>query len=241
MRIGIVCEGPTDFPAIVYFVGNELRRRGINCEFVSLFPELDRTRPIGGWASVLMWFEKYHPALRIQRFFGGGLFGGGLAQQPLDAMIIHLDADVIGDASFQKFVLDKFGLQSAMHRSVADRSQYMTFVIQAAARLHELTDVDREKHVAFPAVEATEAWCVAAYHNVPVNAEILAGADLTTAFMRVLEASESKDPEPSYANVDKNAKRRTEFCQRHASNSNRVYGDCSVFAASVDSLINVAV
>ena len=53
MRLGVICEGPSDYPAMVHFVGAALKNQGIDAVFQSLSPNMDKTRPEGGWGSVL--------------------------------------------------------------------------------------------------------------------------------------------------------------------------------------------
>ena len=50
MRVGVVCEGPTDWHAIVCFLEASLTDRGIAPVFVEIQPEMDKTnRANGGW------------------------------------------------------------------------------------------------------------------------------------------------------------------------------------------------
>jgi hypothetical protein len=240
MRVGIVCEGPSDYPALEHFVGHALASSGINASFQALFPEMDNTRPEGGWALVLTWLHKYPPATRIQRFFGGGLFGGGLTEDPLDAIIIQLDTDVLGDASFKAYVAKSYGIEVKSPDAANLRAEQIFLVVSSAAALDQLTEADASKHVTFAAVESTEAWCVAAFSGQPVNSESLSESALTNAFMQALEASESKPPQANYSNVDKSMRRRDKFCAKHAVNSKRIMVDCAHFAKGVNGLIAVA-
>ncbi|MCK4712560.1 MAG: hypothetical protein KAT26_06735, partial [Marinosulfonomonas sp.] len=75
MRIGVVCEGPTDFIAIKEFLGASLAKRHINSTFISIQPDPDNT--LGdGWTRVFYWLENNLPQSRIKSYFDGGLFGG---------------------------------------------------------------------------------------------------------------------------------------------------------------------
>ena len=58
MRVGVVCEGATDFVAIDAFFGQSLADHGIEAEFVPIQPEKDKTSPEGGWGNVLHWLQK---------------------------------------------------------------------------------------------------------------------------------------------------------------------------------------
>ena len=48
MRVGVVCEGPTDFFAIESFFGHALKNDQIDAEFERIQPTLDNTNPEGG-------------------------------------------------------------------------------------------------------------------------------------------------------------------------------------------------
>ena len=70
---------------------------GFSVEFVPLQPDPDATSPEGGWTHVLLWLENHPPDSRIPQFFTGGLFGGDLAQEPLDGILVQLDSDILGN------------------------------------------------------------------------------------------------------------------------------------------------
>lgn len=239
MRVGVVCEGPTDFPAITCFVGNALERRGISATFRSLFPDMDNTRPIGGWANVMLWLERNDHHLRVQRFFKGGLFGGALGEEALDAIVIQLDTDVLADSGFRQYVKKKFNLDIVNVQNSAGKAHVLTNIIELAACIESLAMADAQRHVPFPAVNSTEAWCVAAFHNRPCSSDELEGQDLTNHFMSALESSESKTANPPYSNIDKSHRRRLSFCKKHASNSDRIVVDNVQFASCVDRLAAV--
>jgi hypothetical protein len=237
MKIGVVCEGPTDYPAIAFFFTHALQVRGIEAEFQLLYPELDQTRPTGGWSNVLLWLQNNPPSSRIQRYFGGGLFGGALAVERLDAIIIHLDVDVLPDFSFINFVKSNYGYDASDSKNPADRAKQITDIISLSARIEEMTVADRNRHVPAPAVESTETWCVAAFTAQPQNLEVLRGASLTNSFMTALERSEGRVPQASYQNVDKNVQRRQRFCETHATGSPRIINGCQHFTSALEKLL----
>jgi hypothetical protein len=237
MKIGVVCEGPTDYPAIAHFFTHALQDRGIAAEFCSLYPELDQTRPAGGWSNVLLWLQNNPPSSRIQRYFGGGLFAGALAADRLDAIIIHLDVDVLPEMSFINFVKENYDYDALDSQDPADRARQIINIISLSARFEEMTVADRIRHVPAPAVESTETWCVAAFTTPPQNFEILKGADLTNSFMTALERSEGRAPQASYENVDKNPQRRKRFCETHANGSLRIINGCQHFSSALEKIL----
>lgn len=240
MRIGVICEGPSDYPAIVHFTRSALAASGINAEYVPLAPEMDKTRPEGGWGLVLNWLNNHPPRSRVEQYFGGGLFGGSLARDPLDALIIQLDTDVLENKSFRQYVNVNYSVSLETHTTAQDRANQIGIIINKASALSELTQADANRHVPFAAVESTETWCVAAFSGQRLNTENIKGSDLTNAFMRALEASESKTPQVTYSNVDKSHQRREAFCRKHAANSNRIVADCPQFARGIEHLKSIA-
>jgi hypothetical protein len=236
MHIGVVCEGPTDYPAISCFFGEALRARDIEATFKALFPEMDRTRPDGGWANVLLWLKNNPPAKRIQQYFGGGLFGGNLSGDRFDAIIIHLDTDVIEHESFVAFVRESYNHDVSIGGDCDARAAEISAVIEIAADFNSMTQRDQVRHVPTPAVESTENWCVAAFHGQPENFELIRGDELTNRFMAALEKSESRSPQDRYTNVDKDHDRRTRFCERHANGASRIVSGCRQFSLALDKL-----
>lgn len=232
MRVGVVCEGRTDFPAIVQFVGSYLINQGIEVEFRPLYPEMDRTRPDGGWANVLLWLAKNGPDLRIQKYFGGGLFGGDLAVEPLQAILVHLDSDVVDDESFNNYVERNLGYRCNSSDDPIIRGKEISRVLDVALRSDDLAELDLLKHVKFVAVESTETWCVAAFNNEKENWEMLRGQDLVNQFMSALERSEGRQPKHQYSKANKNYRRRSQFCEKHAVNVERVVVSCDHFRIS---------
>lgn len=240
MRIGLVCEGPTDVVAVEHLMHDQLSRSGLKPIFRNLFPDPDNTRPEGGWSNLLFWLLNNPPDSRILKYFGGGLFGGLGAREPLDAILVQIDTDVIDDDGFRRFVHERFQLEFEPYELADDRMNAISQVAQAAGRFSELTDADRDKHVLAIAVESTESWCIAAFHAQPSSFESLRGQALINAFMHALEVSESRQPQQSYANCDKDLARRRRYCEMFASHSNRVVRSCPSFGRARDQLLRLA-
>ncbi|NBB81624.1 MAG: hypothetical protein GVY36_19650 [Verrucomicrobia bacterium] len=237
MRIGVVCEGPTDFFAIKEFLGHSLETEGVETQFVPLQPEIDKTASDGGWTQVLTWLLRNPPATRIQKYFGGGLFGGTLGVEPMNGLLIQLDSDILGDDGFKKFVRDVLDLDVENPAASAARAEQVKTVLSRASKLAEMTDADVERHVLAPAVESTENWCVAAFLTPTRDFETLAGAELVDEFMCALERSEGKDPSPPYSKISKGKRRRRRFCSTHRNCSQRVITGCFQFSAAHDQLL----
>ena len=229
MRIGVVCEGITDLHAITSFFGHSISSAGFQIEFIPLQPDPDATSSEGGWTKVLFWLMNHEPDNRVQQFFTEGLFGGELAQDPLDGILIQMDSDILGHDSFGAYVKDKFGHNVVNPTAAKQRAEEVCHILSQAALLHQMTSTDVLRHVLAPAVESTETWCVAAFSRRPSEFESLSGTNLVNEFMCALERSESRVPKPSYAEVDKSKDRRSRFCKTHASQSERVINGCPRF------------
>lgn len=240
MRIGVVCEGPTVFFAIESFFRNALSHLDIESEFVAIQPEMDNTSPEAGWGNVLLWLDKNLPTARIIKYFGGGLFGGNLGFDPLDCLLIQLDTDILENDSFKKHIKNNYGLDITAHQNSLDRADEISTVLRAAWRENELTAADQMRHVPAPAVESTEAWCIAAFHAKPQDFETFSGQVLVDEFMASLEISEGRHANRPYANIDKNPKRRRRFCQTHENGGHRVATGCAQFQLILTKLQGLA-
>ena len=103
-----------------------------------------------------------------------------------------------------------------------------------------MTKIDKERHVPAVSVESMENWCVAAYSADPCNFELLSGQDLVDQFMSVLEEFEGRKPKTSYAEINKNIKRREDYCNGQKSNSRRISSGCHHFQLILERLMSLA-
>lgn len=236
MRIGVVCEGQTDYFAIEHFLGSYLRSLEMEAKFIAIQPAMDNTKPVTGWSNVILWLVKNPPAARVINFFTGGLFGGEMAIEPFDAILIQMDTDILGDDGFNSFIEKVTGYVPKNPGDPPSRASEISKVVKLTAKFEELTEADVRRHVVVPAVESTETWCVAAFNAKSDNFEFLRGIDLTNAFMKALEVSEGTQAKDVYENINKDQKRRSEFCKRHAVGASRIYKNCSSFSSACDCL-----
>ena len=235
MRIGIVCEGPTDLHAVESFLEASLRHRGLEAHFVRLQPPTDRTSPSSGWGMVLKWFEQNPPDARIRTYFDGGLFDHGLSAMQCDAMLFQMDADILSDETFRNTIRKRFDRDVDDPDDPIERGQVIRGIIEMAGGFDRLSERDRNRHVVAPAVESTETWCVAVFRNFRFNPELLRGQDLCNAFMTVLHQSEER-PVRQFAAINKSPKRRHRFCDRHSGGFERLERQCFHYRTLVESL-----
>ena len=236
MRVGVICEGPTDFCAIKAFFYDSLKCQDIESEFIPVQPAVDNTSPQGGWGNVLLWLQRNPPEVRTANLFGGGMFDGNLAVPPMDCLLIQLDSDVLEDTSFQKHVRNTYDHAVVSHQVPEDRAREIKKVLRQAWRESDMSQSDNHRHVAAPAVESTEAWCVAAFSSQLENFEQLSGSALTDRFMSALETTEGRTPQHSYARINKDITRREKFCEAHAKSSRRVAKGCFHFKQALERL-----
>lgn len=239
MKIGVVCEGPTDFHAIERFFRHAFSTIGASVEFVPLQPQMDKTSPEGGWGNVLLWLKNNPPALRVQKYFGGGIFGGDLSSPPMNGLLIQLDSDVLGEQSFCTFVKKNYYHTVLTQRDPTCRANEIRAILSLAIEAAAMTENDVNRHVIVPAVESTEAWCVAAFSGQPENFETLTDQELTDRFMSALETTEGKLPTLPYAHLNKSIDRRKKLCAALENSSQRVVDNCASFRRARDHLRSV--
>lgn len=228
MRVGVVCEGQTDYVAIISFLGNSLRESGIQAEFELLQSRLDNT--LGGWDQVLTWLHKNPPVARIEAYFNGGLFNEGLSSPGLDCLLIHLDSDILGKKPVASRLQSRHQYIVKNPQTPAGRAREIRKIIAHVGQFSTMTNADKARHVPAPAVESTETWCVAAFHRQKKNFESFSGQQLVDAFMTALEKSEGRQPQSSYgAEADKGVKRRKKYCNQFANQSSRIINSCPHF------------
>ena len=236
MRVGVVCEGPTDWHAIVCFLKASLNGRGITPTFVDIHPERDKTNPTdGGWGAVLNWLMGNPPKSRILRYFNGGLFADDLSAKRCDVMVFQMDADILSDRSFQDWVTRHLGYEVVDSGDPMQRGSEIRSIIEIAGAFVELSIRELQRHIPAPAVESTEAWCVASFRALPGDPELLRGPDLCLEFMNALHRSESR-PVQQFAHIDKQPDRRRRYCGKHSAGFERLEAQCLHYRELVDSI-----
>ncbi|MBD8650623.1 hypothetical protein IFT66_05980 [Rhizobium sp. CFBP 13726] len=213
MRIGIVCEGPTDFYAIKYFAKTALSRRGVEADFFDLQPQMDATQAPAGWTYIENWLRRMDPVARSKRYFGGGLFEDDLDKSRCDLIIVQMDCDHLTADSFVNFVSHTYSLAQS---SAMSNYNFSELVLGSWCGLSQLTSADSQKYVLCPAEQSTESWCVAAFKREDIDPDTLSGSALVNKFMSTLHRSEGRAPTVVYAEIDKSIRRREKFCKRHA-------------------------
>ena len=147
MRIGVICEGPTDFVAIEHFFGAALADKNLNTTFVSLQPDMDATQSHGGWTLVEAWLANNPPDTRIHRYFGGGLFANNLDTKQCDIFLIQIDSDILDDESFVNSVQNKHGIDAKNIVGETIRREKIIEILTCWSVLSACSNQDKKRHV----------------------------------------------------------------------------------------------
>lgn len=232
MKIGVVCEGITDFHAINHYVGAALLNNGISSEFVALQPLPDNTSG-GGWGNVFTWLDQNPPKAREQ-FFGRGLFANSKKLSGLDSIVIHLDTDIIPEISFLNFLKTRnFQIEPAI--TLEQKSTEVSRLIFHFANLDKCSPEQVKKHIAAPIAESSEAWCVAIDPEFSGVAESLLGQDLVNAFGISFARFNKRLPQQKYSAINKKTKSRENYCKNTAQGVERLE-ICTQFVLLVERL-----
>ena len=104
LKIGVVCEGQTDFIAIKAFIEAEFKGSAKEVDISIIQPSLDNSLP-AGWTQVLYWLEnndfQYRTAIYSKK---AALFAIEDNEQKFDALLFQIDADVLGEEGFETFI-----------------------------------------------------------------------------------------------------------------------------------------
>lgn len=239
MRIGVVCEGPTDAHAIVCFLQASLTHRGITPVFIAIQPPMDNTRaPDGGWGAVLNWLRKNPPETRTKAYLRGGLFGDDLSAKHCDVLVLQMDADILADSAFQSWMRRHYQYSVANGKDPVTRGKEITSIIETVGAFSRLSPDETRRHVPAPSVESTETWCVAAFRNLPVDPELLSGSRLCQKFMTALHRSESRAIQV-FVSSNKDPKRRHRYCERHSNRFDRLESQCYHYLNLVNMLLSI--
>ena len=226
MRIGVICEGPTDVHAIVNFLGASLTDRGVDPVFVTIQPESDRTKAMdGGWHAVLRWLIGNPPESRVPSYLRDGLFDDGLSAKRCDVLVVQMDADILSHGPFQNWIRRNLRYDVVDSADPIQRGNEIRSIIEIAGSFENLSQSDSERHVPAPAVESTETWCVAAFRTLAGDPERLRGQHLCQEFMTALHRSEGRAVQ-SFTQINKTPSRRLWFCRKHSSGFRHLEAQC---------------
>lgn len=217
LRIGVVCEGQTDFAAIKIFFEDEFSRTERNVTFDMIQPAWDNTLP-SGWSQVLLWLENNEIPLRSALYLkGDSLFATEDQDAKYDALLFQIDSDIIGEASFEAFIR-KRNIVYAPPADNVDRGNVIRHVLLSIGGHASDADSLRHKEVMAPIVESSEAWILAA-EKIANDPENLIGQPLIDAFGALVARSSGQAVKASYVSINKTTKTRKRICNLIVKNS----------------------
>jgi hypothetical protein len=210
IRIGIVCEGPTDAIVIKVACERYLSEHGWQADVFPIQPLRDRTLgEQGGWTMVRSWLLSNDHESRCKRHFGLGLFANGLDALRCDIIFVHLDSDIVSDVAFNE------GAPPAVRSATTDREYVVNKLADWIGREH-FTAADQYRYISGVAVQSIETWCLALFDAAAENIEELTGDELGRAFNTALLASESVQNVDVTGIPNKDRRRRARFVEKHS-------------------------
>jgi hypothetical protein len=228
MRIGVVCEGPTDFVALNSFLTRSLQNRGKNVTLVDVQPELDASSVSsgGGWPNALLWILRNPLPARKTSYLGVGLFGENLSAKKCDLLLIFLDSDVLDDRSFADYVRRHVSCSVNNPIDPDKRFEEVQSILLSFCGFGSVLEAIDAKHLLGAAVESSEAWCVAVRDPKVSNVETLNKDRILAEFITRLCEFDSGSPRPEHA---KRVTRRKSYCDHHVSEVDRLESNCASY------------
>lgn len=236
MRIGIICEGPTDEPAITNFLKASLTYRDITPEFVLIQPDNDRTKPSdGGWHAVLNWLLNNPPKSRIATYLSGGLFDDGLSAKRCDVLVFQMDSDILPSVTSRTgpgILLVTASRTRLIQFNAAKRSGRLSGSQENSRHFRTMNRSGTFRHRPSNPRKRGASPCMGVFSGDP---ERLKGLALCREFMTALHGSENRDLQP-FTKINKSPDRRRIFCERHADGFRRLESQCRHYRELVKSL-----
>lgn len=228
LRIGLICEGVTDYVIFEKLVGDIARKAGTPVSFKRFHPAQDATSgrvESGGWLTVFQWCIRNTPERRRSIFNVGSLFQAAVA--PCDMLLIHLDTDICERlAGSELEVLQHVPPNDYDLTSAIGRGNFIRAVIAHWLQLHTVDEAFRAKHIPAPAVECSEAWLIASRVDVvsPEN-----DRTIMERFIKIVcDTLRQREPETT-SSFKKTSNRYGRFIQRSEPDAILVRQKCHHF------------
>lgn len=235
MKIGVICEGQTDFIAIGTFLTEELANLGHSVEFIAIQPAQDSTLP-AGWTQVLFWLINNTIEHRIAAHIRGNSLFEGDDTEKVDAFLFQLDTDIIGETAFEEFLRGR-GFVPPAGATPADRASAIEVLLKTISLYDAQTCAQKLLHIYAPIVESSETWIVGAAKMHP-DPESLAGQNLCDAFGRVKSQVLNEPPLTTYGNINKRIGTRRKICSAVCANSS-IVALCPHFVQIRDKIVSL--
>lgn len=250
-RLGIVAEGITDILVLRHFLEQHVTARhpGVTLHCEALQPATSATMG-DGWTRVMGWCLNNGPSARRQRLSKERpLFGGGLSNPPLDALLIVLDADNCEQIQLRNDAADahnatapqqpKARLTSVSFIPSSPLPQNRAAFTKAALTEWLWPDASPPDpdHILGVAVMLLETWMVSALEAPP--ATITEGCESAKVLRRLLEIDcqiKDRPCPPDGKAVNKTEMRYTPLAEQAAKNTAQLLRSCVHFKDMVTAL-----
>ncbi len=150
--------------------------------------------------------------------------------------MVQIDSDNLGDFGFTNYIASNFGATVNNHLDAADRFAEIQKILLLACGLQDIAHASVNRHALFPAVENTEAWCVAAADPSHPNIESTDKTDLAILYSRHFGVIVGKTL--PLAKV-KSVLARREYCKITLSQHGNILLACPQFNRAVAELTQV--
>lgn len=152
MRVGIVCEGVHDFPALSTLIADLAAQAGrgdVSCSPLQPRGDASSKSGDGGWAKVAAWCLANSGA-GLDSYLRAPLFAG---EEVYDAIVIHLDGDIASECA------TKYNKGLPNKPSVVEIVKLLSELIHDWVKAN--SDSKEKIKIAIP-VQKTESWILAA-------------------------------------------------------------------------------
>ena len=233
LRIGVVAEGKTDRVVLEELLAGQLKalRPSLETEFINIQPDPDATSGSidGGWTHVKQWCHANPPDRRQIIYLGRALFASDLDTKRCDILLVILDADA------SEHIAKNSGVQPPPPApSAVDRRLFIRHILDSWLWPGGLGV--RERHILAAAVEAIEAWLVAALSRAPDPETI---TDLNPHMVEI-HRSLIRHTQPSMKRVPKTIERYRLISQHARSTVHHVHDKCECFQLLISEILVIS-
>ena len=233
VRIGLVAEGKTDHIVLKALVGAyfQAERPDIKPEFIDIQPDPDGTsgNRDGGWSHVFAWCQRNNPARRQVSFLGRGLFADGMNAKLCDLLLFVLDADASAEIARKSPIAAPPPPPAPILRG-----QFIRQTLDAW--LWPNDEQPRDRHATAAAVEAVEAWLIAAMGNIS-NPETI--SDLQSHFVPLFNSRLGRPMQAKQKRIAKTTPNYQKISDHAKNDVKKINSSCDHFRYLIQSVLTI--
>lgn len=232
IRLGIVCEGPSDYTILQWAIKAALELQGHTSEFHPIHPIRDKTSGTfhdGGWHQVYKWCVRNHVNDR-RRFFGAGLFDDEDAIA-VDLLLVHIDCDVhaifsTGNRWKRITAIDPSDYPSTSEGILNFGSDLLTDWLFDDSELRDMS-------LTSPTVMESEAWVLAGlrWHNSPESLD-----EPKKEFAKSWSAENGKLFQPNTRKLTNHIEAINSVTSSSVPDTENIRDTCAAFVSIVDKI-----